>query len=290
MTNKNYYFNEVSKYSTLSNEENIELAKQIEAGDSEALQELIKGNLKLVISIARKTYNSLMGLYCSTVSLDDIIQYGNLGLMTAAQKYDYRKGSFSTYATSWIKKEINEGISEAGPAFHIPAYRNNQIIKVRSATKILTNDLGREPTSREIAQYLGDKFNEKLVNEVKEIMELTTVISLDTPVDDEKERENVCDTISYSNAEVVEHTNHSHKMDIIFDTMDSLLDDKSKLIVKCIYGYENGKQMTYEQVSQYIFNKGYTNNGELITGPGIKYIYDRSIQKLRNYFAMNNIN
>ncbi|HET8910755.1 MAG TPA: RNA polymerase sigma factor RpoD/SigA [Ktedonobacteraceae bacterium] len=141
------YLNAIGSVPLLSREEEIVLAQRIEAGDEQARQALIEANLRLVVSIAKK--------YVSPVPLEDLIGEGNMGLMRATEKFDWRKGhKFSTYATWWIYQAVQRAVAEA-PHIHIPLYMRDQIAKLKVVRRRLELEYGREPTVSELATELA---------------------------------------------------------------------------------------------------------------------------------------
>ncbi|HOM98280.1 MAG TPA: sigma-70 family RNA polymerase sigma factor, partial [Acetomicrobium sp.] len=142
------YLREIGKIPLLTKEEEVELAKRVEAGDEEAKKKLIEANLRLVVSIAKKYIGR--GL-----SFLDLIQEGNLGLIRAVEKFDYRKGfKFSTYATWWIRQAITRAIADQARTIRIPVHMVETINKLIRVSRQLVQQLGREPTVEEIAQAL----------------------------------------------------------------------------------------------------------------------------------------
>jgi RNA polymerase primary sigma factor len=166
------YLKRMGRTRLLTYEQEVELATRIEAGDKKALNHLIEANLRLVVSIARKHSNRGM-------SLEDLIQEGNIGLMKAVEKYEYKRGyKFSTYATWWIRQAITRAIADQGRTVRVPVHlieTHNQMIKI-------INDLvplmGREPTAEEIAKH--SKINITKVRQVFRVM--MPPVSLDQPI------------------------------------------------------------------------------------------------------------
>src|SRR3989338_147348 len=157
-------------HSLLTHDDEIELGKRIEAGDNTARDELVNNNLRLVISVANKYQGN-------GVPLDDLIQDGNIGLLRAAEKYDYRRGfRFSSYATWWIRQAVARSIGSSRQ-IRLPSYILIRISNLNKAGKSLEANLGREPTNHELAVYMDKPVEE--VNELVESRDLTTV-SLDT--------------------------------------------------------------------------------------------------------------
>jgi RNA polymerase primary sigma factor len=171
------FLQEVRRYPLLTREEEIELAKRIERGDLEAKDRLVNSNLRLVISNARKYQGHDMPLL-------DLIQEGILGLIRAAEKFDYRKGfKFSTYATFWIRESIQRAIANRARTIRIPVHIGQRERKIGRVTQELTGQLGREPTDEEVAAAA-----ELDVREVRETRDAARVVtSLDRPVGEEEE-------------------------------------------------------------------------------------------------------
>lgn len=171
------YLKEIGQVPLLSPEEEIELAKRVEEGDTEAKKRLEEANLRLVVSIAKHYTGHGM-------SLMDLIQEGNLGLIRAVEKYDYRKGfRFSTYATWWIRQSITRAIADQGRTIRIPVHMVENINKVNRTSRNLVQKLGRDPTPDEIAAELH--MTPERVREIQKISR--EPVSMETPVGDEED-------------------------------------------------------------------------------------------------------
>ena len=171
------YLKEIGKVPLLSADEEIELAKRMEVGDQEAKQRLAEANLRLVVSIAKRYVGRGM-LFL------DLIQEGNLGLIKAVEKFDYRKGyKFSTYATWWIRQAITRAIADQARTIRIPVHMVETINKLIRVSRQLLQELGREPTPEEIAEEM------KLpVERVREILKISQEpVSLETPIGEEED-------------------------------------------------------------------------------------------------------
>lgn len=169
------YLKEIGRYDLLTSEEEVALAKRIQEGDVLARNKLAESNLRLVISYAKKYVGR--GL-----SLHDLVQEGNLGLMKAVEKFDYTKGyRFSTYATWWIKQAITRAIADNGRTIRIPVHMVEQLNKINRAERTLVQELGTEPTPEQVAKYLG-----MTVDHLISIRQQTAEpVSLDMPVGEE---------------------------------------------------------------------------------------------------------
>ena len=171
------YLREIGKVSLLSTEEEVSLAKRMEKGDVEARQKLIKANLRLVVSIAKKFTGK-------NLSLLDLIQEGNIGLFRGVDKFDYRKGyKFSTYATWWIRQAITRSLADQSRTIRIPVHMVENINRFQQIERRLVQDLGREPMPEEIAAEMSEDLEK--VNHIIKISQET--ISLGTPVGDDSE-------------------------------------------------------------------------------------------------------
>lgn len=170
------YMKEIGKYPLLSYKEEVEICKEIVNGSKEAEDKLIESNLRLVVSIAKGYVSN------TSISFLDLIQEGNIGLMKAVKKFDYTKGfKFSTYATYWIRQAISRAIADQSRTIRIPVHANELLSKISKASKHLTQSLGREPFTAEIAEYLGED-----TNRVIEVMSISkTPVSLDKTIDDD---------------------------------------------------------------------------------------------------------
>jgi RNA polymerase primary sigma factor len=171
------YLRGMGDFALLTADEEIALAQRVEAGDEAAREHLINANLRLVVSLAKKHQGRGM-------SLEDLIQEGNLGLMRAVEKFDWRRGHrFSTYATWWIRQAVTRAIADQSRTIRLPVHMSENITKLRQARASLTDRLEREPTGPELAAALG--WPEKKVAHTLEVMRQP--LSLDAPLTDESE-------------------------------------------------------------------------------------------------------
>lgn len=170
------YMKDVGKVDLLTHAEEIELAKRIEMGDEEAQAQLIEANLRLVVSIAKKYVGHV------DMSFLDLIQEGNLGLMRAVEKFDYRKGTrFSTYATWWIRQSIIRGIADQGATIRKPIHMADAIRRLIKTSRQLSQELGREATGAELSKH-----TDMSESKIREMIKISKVpISLDTSVGDD---------------------------------------------------------------------------------------------------------
>lgn len=228
----------VAGHRLLSREEEVELAKRIEAGDTEARDELVQANLRLVISIAVKYQGH-------NVPLEDLIQEGNIGLIKAASKFDYRKGfKFSTYAIWWIKQAIMRTLDNFSRSIRLPSYIVAKMNKFDSVYATLCQELQREPTRDEIAEAL-----DLTVKQVDEILTFNAdTISMDLPLSDERSATTLGDLIedpamSEEEGPIAEMIN----ADLIAQFLKRLPDREQK-VLKMRFGLEDGERKTLREI------------------------------------------
>ncbi len=234
------YLTEIGRYPLLTAEQEIQLAHRIRAGDREAQQRIIEANLRLVVSVA-KHYNN------KGVSLLDLIQEGNLGLIRASQKFDPLRGfRFSTYATWWIRQAISRAIAEHTRTIHIPVHVVELIYKMKRVTRQLYQELGRVPYPEEIAHAIS--LTKERVVELQSMAE--SPISLDSPLsDDEQYRlaDMLEDTHATAPADVV---THQFLRDQISQALE-LLNQRERQVIELRYGLHDGYCHTLEELSAY---------------------------------------
>lgn len=255
------YLREIGKVALLTADEEIELAKRIATGDEEAKKHLVEANLRLSVSVAKKYIG------CG-IAFMDLIQEGNIGLMKAAEKYDYTKGfRFSTYATWWIKQTISRAIADQSKTIRIPAHVVENVNKLRKVHREMTAALGKEPTHRQLA--IAMKTDEKTIAEWFSYMHDTT--SLDVQVGDEEDTtigSLVEDTSCVNPADVVLAEDQAATLDLVLST----LPQKEADIVRYRFGLMDGNIKTLEEVGQ-IYN---------LSRERIRQLEAKALRKLRH--------
>ena len=255
------YLQDIGAIPLLTAEEEIALSKRIENGDEKAKQILREANLRLVVSIARRYVGRNMDLL-------DLIQEGNIGLMKAVDKYDWRKGfKFSTYATWWIRQAITRSIADQARTIRVPVHMVETINRlIRSQMKLL-QELGREPTPKELADEMGIP-EEK----VEEILQITQEpVSLETPIGEEADSQ-LGDYIPDEGAESPSDVTASNMLgDQLLEVLESLT-TREQQVLKLRYGLEDGRPRTLEEVGQQ-FN---------VTRERIRQIEAKALRKLRH--------
>jgi RNA polymerase primary sigma factor len=234
------YLAEVGRYPLLTAEQEMQLAHRIISGDLEAQQRLVEANLRLVVSVAKR-YNN------HGVSLLDLIQEGNLGLIRAAQKFDPERGfRFSTYATWWIRQAISRAVAEHTRTIHIPVHVVELIYKMKRITRQLYQDLGREPFPDEIAHALN--LTKERIVELQSMAE--TPISLDAPlIDDEQYHlaDTIVDTHTTAPMDVV---THQVLQDHIAHALETL-SQRERQVIELRYGLQDGYCHTLDELSSH---------------------------------------
>ena len=287
---KNLYLNSIKNLPMLTAGEEKELGKRIAEGDMEAREEFIKGNLRLVVSIAVKIRDTLGDYINSSISLDDLIQYGNIGLITAVDKFDYTQGNkFSTYATWWIKKEINEGINICNNTIALPAHIMADIMAIKKAQKELRVECAEEPNAEQISNWLkkqGKDYSTERVQKTLNIIDTNYTLSLDAPTDASSgchsEPVSHVEVIGNSDDSIVNSTSKNQTHQILMKALEDNLEERERLIVKCVLGYETGVELTLDQTAEYIEKKGFFGkNGGTMTKQRVAQLYTKAIKTLK---------
>lgn len=255
------YLKEIGKVKLLSAEEEIELAKRMEQGDEEAKKKLSEANLRLVVSIAKRYVGrGLLFL--------DLIQEGNLGLIKAVEKFDYRKGyKFSTYATWWIRQAITRAIADQARTIRIPVHMVETINKLIRVSRQLLQELGREPSPEEIAEEL--KMPEERVREILKISQ--EPVSLETPIGEEEDS-HLGDFIQDDNVPVPADAAAATLLREQLDEVLSTLTEREQKVLRLRFGLDDGRQRTLEEVGRE-FN---------VTRERIRQIEAKALRKLRH--------
>ena len=235
------YLREIGKIPLLSSAEEISLAQKVEKGDRKAKKKLTESNLRLVVSIAKKYV--MRGL-----SLLDLIQEGNQGLIRAVEKYDWRKGyKFSTYATWWIRQAITRAIADQARTIRIPVHMVETINKLIRIQRQLMQQLGREPDAGEVASTFGEGMTAIRVREILKIAQDTT--SLETPVGDEDDSmlgDFIADT---SQPSPIEAASRELLKENIEEVLSTLTDREAK-VLRMRFGLDGKNPMTLEEVGR----------------------------------------
>ena len=255
------YLKEIGKVPLLSAEEEIELAKRMEQGDENAKKRLAEANLRLVVSIAKRYVGRGM-LFL------DLIQEGNLGLIKAVEKFDYRKGyKFSTYATWWIRQAITRAIADQARTIRIPVHMVETINKLIRVSRQLLQELGREPTPEEIAEEM-----DMPVDRVREIMKISQEpVSLETPIGEEEDS-HLGDFIQDDNVPVpADAAAFTLLKEQLVEVLGTLTEREQK-VLRLRFGLDDGRARTLEEVGKE-FN---------VTRERIRQIEAKALRKLRH--------
>ena len=255
------YLKEIGKVPLLSAEEEIEYAKRMEQGDEEAKKRLAEANLRLVVSIAKRYVGRGM-LFL------DLIQEGNLGLIKAVEKFDYRKGyKFSTYATWWIRQAITRAIADQARTIRIPVHMVETINKLIRVSRQLLQELGREPLPEEIAKEMDTS-----VDRVREIMKIAQEpVSLETPIGEEEDShlgDFIEDHDAPAPADAASFTLLREQLEEVLETLTI----REKRVLELRFGLEDGRSRTLEEVGQHFG----------VTRERIRQIEAKALRKLRH--------
>ena len=255
------YLKEIGRVPLLSAADEVDLAKRVEQGDENAKRKLAEANLRLVVSIAKRYVGRGM-LFL------DLIQEGNLGLIKAVEKYDYRKGfKFSTYATWWIRQAITRAIADQARTIRIPVHMVETINKFNRVSRQLVQVLGREPTAEEIAAEM-----EMGVDRVREIIKIAQEpVSLETPIGEEEDShlgDFIEDHDAPAPAEAASFRLLKEKLEEVLDTLTT----REKKVLRLRFGLEDGRARTLEEVGQYFG----------VTRERIRQIEAKALRKLRH--------
>ena len=270
------YFNDIGNIALLSHEEEIELAKKIEIGGIQgklAFDKLVSANLRLVVSIAKEYAKK-------GIPLEDLIQEGNIGLMRAAQKFEWEKGfKFSTYASWWIRQAITRFLDVKKDTIRIPIHRQQQIYKYKNEVSYLKQKLGRNPTDAELAQSLG--WTQEQLNKIRNAILKT--ISLDKSYGKEDSDQD------YTLADFIEEDKYDNPEKAIYNKlinyqlqkdMDTILTKKENLVIRMRFGFDNnGTTQTLEEVGNYFG----------VTRERVRQIEGNAIIKLRHLYRNRGI-
>ena len=255
------YLKEIGKVSLLSADEEIDLAKRKEQADEAAKKRLAEANLRLVVSIAKRYVGRGM-LFL------DLIQEGNLGLIKAVEKFDYRKGyKFSTYATWWIRQAITRAIADQARTIRIPVHMVETINKLIRVSRQLLQELGREPTPEEIAEEM-----DMPVDRVREILKISQEpVSLETPIGEEEDS-HLGDFIQDDNVPVPADAAAFTLLKEQLVEVLSTLTDREQKVLRLRFGLDDGRARTLEEVGKE-FN---------VTRERIRQIEAKALRKLRH--------
>ena len=259
----------------LTREEEIELGKRVAEGDEQAKQELVKCNLRLVVSIAKKYAN-----LSDTLSFEDLIQEGNIGLMKAADKYDYTLGyKFSTYATLWIRQAITRGIADQSRTIRIPVHLHDNLRKMHVAITNYISEHGEEPSDKYLADLLG--ITEEAVRERK--LAAQGVVSLSQPVRNEGEEDgdelgSFIEDPTYNDNSIEDALYLRDFKSAVFDKVP--LSEREKMVLKCRFGIDMPRRYTLEEIGKMMG----------VTRERVRQIEAKAIRRLRSNREIKSFN
>jgi len=254
------YLREIGRVKMIKPDEEIALARQIAKGDQQAKKKLIQANLRLVISIAKKYVNR--GL-----PFQDLIQEGNLGLIRAAEKFDYTKGfKFSTYATWWIRQAISRGLADKSRTIRVPVHMVESINKMKKTSSRLAQELGRKPNEEELSQAMAVS-----VNKIQEIVQADREpVSMEMPLSRDEETY-LGDLIEDNESSRPDSNCEDELLRQDINRVLSQLTPRERDIMHLRFGLDDGRQRTLEEVGR-LFN---------ITRERVRQIEHKAFRKLR---------
>ncbi|MBO7732353.1 MAG: RNA polymerase sigma factor RpoD/SigA [Methanobrevibacter sp.] len=271
---------DVSMYPLLTQDETIALLKAKDT-DPEAKDRLVCSNMRLVISAAKDMYNRVSKAGGLNVQIEDLIQEGSMGLMTAIDKFDIEKDvKLATYAMHWIKNAMQRFVVNYGRTIRIPANQVEAMLFVGAASKELEAVLSRTPTASELSEYLNHKFTEKEISTLRRLMEDNTPLSWETPINGDGE-EDYCleDTLEDPGAS----TEDAAKKDMIKERIDMEINKfspREKLIIRSVYGL-GGSRKTLEETADILHEQGFNNpKGKRLSRESVRKICKKCMDKL----------
>jgi RNA polymerase primary sigma factor len=254
------YLREIAETPLLTHDQEIDLAKRVEDNDLQAVQQFVRANLRLVVSIAKRYVNR--GL-----TLLDLIQEGNIGLMRAVQKYDWRKGfRFSTYATWWIRQAITRAIADQSRTIRLPVHMGDSISRYRKTLNQLAQSLGRQPTPEEVAETM--EVAPEKIHQIVQAAQRT--ISLETPIgneDDTSLGDLIADEVSETPYEAASESMLKRDVSAALDTLSA----RERLVLQLRFGLGQGHQHTLAEVGEQL----------QISRERVRQIENEALQKLR---------
>jgi len=254
------YLRDISAYPLISREEEAELARRIRVGDQEALDKLVRSNLRFVVSVAKKYQNQ-------GVSLSDLINEGNLGLIRAAHKFDETKGiKFISYAVWWIRQAILSSLARQGRTVRVPLNRTADLSRIIKASEILRQKLRREPSPEELAQVTGLS-----VDVVQSLAALNTGdVRLDAPMDPDGDRSLIERFVADEMPDTEEEAMNRFLTDEIEQALSTLPPRDAK-VLRLYFGLEGGREHTLEEIGSMLG----------VTRERVRQLRDRALKRLR---------
>jgi RNA polymerase primary sigma factor len=261
------YLQQIGKIKLLTGDQELEIARRISEGDEAAKRQLVKANLRLVVSIAKKYIGR--GL-----SFLDLIQEGNLGLIRAAEKFDYKRGfKFSTYATWWIQQAITRGIADKSRTIRLPVHMIETIGRLKRVTRDLTLELNRSPTKEELSTRM-----EISLAKLRLVLKSTQgTISLETPMNTKDEHAKLSDFLMDESIESPDNKVSQENLSMELDKILQTLRPRERDVLKLRFGLVDGNKRTLEEIGQ-LFG---------VSRERVRQIETRAINKLRKMCRSN---
>lgn len=279
----NAYMKDIARFPRLTKEQEIELGKRKDAGDEDARKQLINCNMRLVATLAKKKYDAISSSSSISITLEDLIQEGALGLITAVDKYDWTKNcKFSTNAVYWINQAIIDAITNNGRAIRLPAHKVKEIGVIRRAINELSNILEHNPVVSEISAYLNFKFTEEEINNLLTVASNSNILSFNAPIGEDEDDGEMGDFVADPSIETpAEYTNNSALHKSISEAVQSL-PEKERLVIQYSFGLNDCEEVTLEEISSILYKHGYTNrDGKQLTRESIRLLREKALGMLK---------
>lgn len=279
------YMSEIASFPRLTKEEEIALGKAKDEGNAAAREQLINCNMRLVVALAKKKYDQICMLTSLHTSFEDMIQDGCNGLLTAVDRYDWRKNcKFSTKAVYWINQAINAGLSRNSRLIRIPDHKVDRMVIIKRAETELFKVLSRDPSVVEIEVYLNLKFDHAEIIDIQSLIRGSGTVSLNSPLGENDDDGEIGDVIPADMETPDEYADRLLLEETIGKVIKNL-PEKERLVILYSFGLCGYEKKTLGDIAQELYEHGYTNrDGAPITKEGIRQIKEKTLKTIAPAF------